>query len=39
MFFVLTPVIGLNGPGLAAILASLFAMVLTVRLLQRATRI
>jgi O-antigen/teichoic acid export membrane protein len=38
MFFVLTPVIGLNGPGLAAILASLFAMVLTIRLLQRATR-
>ena len=29
MFFILTPVIGLNGPGLAAILASLLATVLT----------
>jgi len=38
MFFLLTPLIGLNGPGWAAILASLLAMALTVRLLLRTNR-
>jgi len=35
MFFILTPTIGLNGPGIAAILASLLAMVLTARLIAK----
>jgi O-antigen/teichoic acid export membrane protein len=34
-FFLLTPLVGLAGPGLAAVLASLFAMGLTVRLVNR----
>jgi hypothetical protein len=32
MFFLLTPHIGLTGPGLAAVLASLLALGLTARL-------
>ena len=36
MFFLLTPIIGLTGPGLAAILASLLALVLTTRLVARS---
>jgi O-antigen/teichoic acid export membrane protein len=39
MFFLLTPLTGLTGPGLAAILASLLALVLTTRLLQRTNRL
>jgi len=36
IFFIVTPTIGLNGPGLAAILASLLAMVLTARLIAKS---
>lgn len=35
MFFLLTPLMGLVGPGLAAVLASLFALGLTARLISR----
>lgn len=35
MFFVLTPIIELNGPGLAAILSSALAMALTARLITK----
>jgi len=35
MFFLLTPLTGLTGPGLAAILASLLALILTVRLIAK----
>ena len=35
MFFLLTPLTGLTGPGLAAILASLLALTLTVRLIAK----
>jgi O-antigen/teichoic acid export membrane protein len=35
LFFLLTPFTGLTGPGLAAILASLLALVLTIRLIAR----
>ena len=35
IFFIVTPTIGLNGPGLAAILASLLALVLTARLIAK----
>ncbi len=35
MFFLLTPITGLTGPGLAAILASLLALILTVRLIAK----
>lgn len=37
MFFILTPIVGLTGPGLAAILASLLALILTARLVARAS--
>jgi len=35
MFFLLTPLTGLTGPGLAAVLASLLALILTARLVAR----
>ena len=35
MFFLLTPITGLTGPGLAAILASLLALIQTVRLIAK----
>jgi O-antigen/teichoic acid export membrane protein len=35
IFFIVTPAVGLNGPGLAAILSSLLALVLTVRLIAK----
>jgi len=35
MFFLLTPLTGLTGPGLAAILASLLSLILTVRLIAK----
>lgn len=35
MFFLLTPLMGLSGPGLAAILASLLALALTARLVLK----
>ena len=35
MFFLLTPLTGLTGPGLAAVLASLLALSLTVRLVAK----
>ena len=36
LFFILTPTIGLNGPGFAAILASLLALALTARLIAKS---
>ena len=36
IFFILTPLTGLTGPGLAAILSSLLALLLTIRLLTRS---
>jgi O-antigen/teichoic acid export membrane protein len=36
MFFIMTPTIGLNGPGIAAILASLLSLVLTARLVAKS---
>ena len=36
MFFLLTPVTGLTGPGLAAILASMLALALTTRLIAKS---
>jgi hypothetical protein len=36
MFFIMTPTIGLNGPGIAAILASLLSLVLTARLIAKS---
>jgi len=36
MFFLLTPITGLIGPGLAVILASALALVLTIRLVARS---
>ena len=36
MFFLLTPITGLIGPGLAIILASMLALVLTIRLVIRS---
>jgi O-antigen/teichoic acid export membrane protein len=38
LFFALTPFTGLTGPGLAAILASLLALGLTARLVNREAR-
>jgi hypothetical protein len=35
MFFLLTPLTGLTGPGLAAVLASLLALSLTARLVAK----
>ncbi len=35
LFFLLTPWMGLTGPGLAAVFASVFALVLTTRLLKK----
>jgi len=36
MFFIMTPTIGLNGPGIAAILASLLSLLLTARLIAKS---
>jgi len=38
MFFLMTPLVGLNGPGLAAVLGSLLALGLTGRLVVRESR-
>lgn len=38
MFFLMTPLVGLNGPGLAAVLGSLLALGLTGRLVARESR-
>lgn len=38
LFFVLTPLAGLNGPGLAALLASLLSLGLTARLVSKVSR-
>jgi O-antigen/teichoic acid export membrane protein len=38
LFFVLTPITGLTGPGIAALLASLLALLLTTRLVSRSLK-
>jgi hypothetical protein len=38
MFFLLTPLTGLTGPGLAAVLASLLALGLTAKLVRRVSQ-